>query len=267
MSESFSTGRGSLIHLERAGDGPVVLALHGLGGGGYFFRGLAERLGGRYQVVAIDLPGTGLSTVRAPFSLASWIADIGELVERHLAGPVIVIGHSLGTILALEAWRAWPDWIRGIVFVGGLPEVRSVVRERLSARADDIRRAGMAGWGPRVSPGIFGHTAFRERLEVIGLFERLFETQDAATYVRCTEILLGGAATPIVPTLRVPCVSISGGDDQYAPPDAVRAFMQAVPVPHDVHVLDGIGHMPFFEAPEVFATLVGQFLQGAGRSS
>ncbi len=124
MIDRFTTARGAVVHLETAGDGPAVLALHGVGGGAYFFRGLAARLGLGYRITAIDLPGTGNSTAPQPLLLEHWIEDIGEVITRHIARPVVVIGHSLGTILALGLWRARPEWIRGILFVGGLPEVR-----------------------------------------------------------------------------------------------------------------------------------------------
>ena len=44
------------MNVEDTGTGPAVLALHGLGGGAYFFRGLAERLQPGYRVVSVDLP-------------------------------------------------------------------------------------------------------------------------------------------------------------------------------------------------------------------
>ena len=46
--------------------------------------------------------------------------------------------------------------MRGLAFVGGLPEPRAAVRERLRARIADVRANGMAGWGARVSAGVFG---------------------------------------------------------------------------------------------------------------
>jgi pimeloyl-ACP methyl ester carboxylesterase len=257
---AFRTSRGSVIHVEEAGAGRPALAIHGLGGGAYFFHGLAAHMGDRHRVLAVDLPGTGLSTSGGLESLQSWVADLGEFVTTRIGEPVAIVGHSLGTIVALAAWASWPASIRRMIFVGGLPEVRPPVRERLTARAEAIATSGMAGWGPKVSPGIFSPATFAARPEVIGLFERLFETQPAAAYLRSLAILLGASTTAVVPTVTVPCLAITGADDQYAPPDAVRAFMGAMTVPHRMAVLPDVGHAPFFEQPSAFAALVGAFL-------
>jgi pimeloyl-ACP methyl ester carboxylesterase len=166
----------------------------------------------------------------------------------------------MGTIIALEASAVWPTWIRGMVFIGGVPAVRAPVRERLTARAAAIGQTGMAGWGPQVSPGIFSPATFATKPEMIGLFERLFETQDAAAYVRCIHILLGASAVARVPEVRVPCLAVTGQDDQYAPPEAVHAFMTDLQAPHAVRVIPDAGHMPFFETPQALAALIGDFL-------
>lgn len=259
--DRFTTTPGAVWPMEVAGDGPPVLALHGVGGGAYFFRGLAERLGLRYRVLATDLPSGLASDGSAdPASMAVWADGLAELVAAKVGAPVAVIGHSLGTILALELWRRVPDRIRAIVFVGGLPRVRDQLRTRLTDRIAEVARHGMAGWGPRVSPGVFGGRAFQAQPEIVGMFERLLEAHPASTYVRNVQALLDASAVDVVPTVTVPCLSISGAEDLYAPPEFVREFLSHLPQPCEQVVMDGVGHMPFFDAPEEFAREVGRFL-------
>jgi pimeloyl-ACP methyl ester carboxylesterase len=250
--------------VEEAGDGPPLLAVHGVGGGAYFFRGLAERLGLRYRVIAVDLPSEGGSAADSSAgaaSIASWVEGLQELVDARIGQPVVVIGHSLGTILALESWRRWPQHIRSMVFVGGLPQVRPPIRLKLSQRIEAIASGGIDGWGPRVSPGVFAARTFVERPEVIGMFERLLEAQAPSAYIRMLQNLLGAAAADVVPSVTVPCVAISGRDDAYAPPDDVADFVARLPVACDRIVLADVGHMPFFEAPQEFAQAIQAFLE------
>jgi len=161
MGYLFSARSGNSIYVEEIGSGPPVLALHGIGGGTYFFHGFAKRLASRYRVFSIDLPGTGNSSAIKPVTLESTVADIGDLVADKIGEPVIILGHSFGTILALKAWETWPERIRALVFACGLPKVRPNVHERLSKRAADIAQNGIRGWGPKVSPGVFfcSHTS------------------------------------------------------------------------------------------------------------
>ncbi len=212
------------MNVEDTGTGPAILALHGLGGGAYFFRGLAERLLPDYRVVAVDLPAT------PDASMARWVDALGALVDERIGHPVIVLGHSMGTIIGLEAWARWPERIRAAIFVGGVPQVAPHIRERLSERVRALAGAtDLGGWGKRVSPGVFAASTFGARPEVVAAFERLFEMQSVEAYVRCCMILLSANAEAIVPTVTVPCLAITGEHDQYAPPDAVAAFIAQDP--------------------------------------
>jgi pimeloyl-ACP methyl ester carboxylesterase len=262
VNPSFATRNGGSIYVEDSGAGPVLLALHGLGGGAWFFSGFANRLAPRFRVIAVDLPGTGRSRAgTAPFGIESWVQDLGDLVASRTPDPVVIVGHSLGTILALEAWKRWPERIRGMVFVGGLPEPRPPVRERLAARAEVAARNGLHGMGPSVVSANFAATTISEQPELTGLFGRLFETQDPHSYVRCCEILIGASAEAIVSTVRVPVLSITGSEDQYAPPSLVAEFTSRVPGRRGDVVLDGCAHLPFLEAPRAFADAVESFLE------
>jgi pimeloyl-ACP methyl ester carboxylesterase len=265
-SSHVSTSSGTSLYVEDTGSGPVVLALHGLGGGAYFFRALGPRLEPRYRTIAVDLPGTGRSrSGLASFTVDTWVRDLGDLVHAKSDRPVVIVGHSFGTILALKAYAAWPHLIRGLVFVGGLPAVRPPIRERLSQRANAVRQTrDLTGWGEKVAPGVFSPASLRARPELIGMFERLFEAQSPEAYVRCADLLLGCDAAAILPTVTVPTVAVTGADDQYAPPDDVRGFMAQVPGGRGTEVIPECGHLPFFESIEAFTRIVGRFLDSVG---
>jgi len=265
--DRFTTAGGTVWSLERAGEGPPVLALHGVGGGAHFFRGLAGRLGMRYAVTAIDLPRPQAPSAGSdPVSMDNWAKGVAEIIDGVIGEPVVIVGHSLGTILGLEVWRRRRDLVRAMVFVGGLPEVREAVRARLRERVVAIAATGsMDGWGARISPGIFGPSTRQEKPELVGLFERLLEAHDPGLYIRNMNALLLASATDVVPTVTVPCLSISGTEDVYAPPDSVSAFIARLPQPCGQVLLDGVGHMPFFEAPDEFARAIGAFLEGNKR--
>jgi 3-oxoadipate enol-lactonase len=245
------------MNVEDTGTGPAILALHGLGGGAYFFRGLAERLQPDYRVIAVDLP-----VAPDNFSMATWVDDLGALLAERVREPVVLLGHSMGTILALNAWVAWPERIRGLIFVGGVPQVAPRIRERLSDRVRALDGArDLIGWGPKVSPGVFSPITFRTRPEVVEAFERLFEAQAVEHYVRSCRILLDANAEPIVKTVTVPCLAITGEQDQYAPPAAVTGFLQDLPTQPRLEVLADCGHLPFLEQPDAFAATVRAFLR------
>jgi len=250
------------IYFDDVGTGVPVLAIHGLGGGAYFFGGLAKRLRDECRVVAVDLPGTGRSTSTEPPTMERWARDLGSLVSTEIREPVVVLGHSMGTMAGLHAWRAWPDLIRGLIFVGGLPRVRPLIRSRLTERLAALTGAAdLTGWGPKVSPGNFSPVTLQDTPEVAALFERLFEAQPIQQYTHCLRILLDADTTAVAQTVFVPALAITGADDQYAPPEAVREFADLIPSSCDVTVLDAAGHLPFLEQPDAFAAAVKSFVR------
>jgi 3-oxoadipate enol-lactonase len=255
------------MHVEDAGAGTPVLAVHGLGGSAHFFADFSTLMRPHCRVIAVDLPGTGRSVApdtppgSSGFTMERWVDDLGGLIEQRLGEPAILFGHSMGTIVALKAWQAWPQLVRGLIFVGGLPQVRPLIRERLSQRLqwlEGVER--LTGWGRRISPGVFSPTTFRDRPEVVSSFEQRFESQDVESYVRCTRILLDADATAIVPTVTPKTLVVAGADDQYAPPDLVTAFARTLPGAA-LEIMPGCGHLPFLERPQAFADVVKPFIR------
>lgn len=76
-----------------------LLAIHGLGGSGRYWQGLADRLGDRYRVIAPDLAGFGSSDKpEIAYDRAGHLDDLAAAAPPD--GPVVVVGHSLGGVLA-----------------------------------------------------------------------------------------------------------------------------------------------------------------------
>lgn len=100
----------------RGGEGPVLLAVHGLGGSGRYWEGLARRVGHRFEVVAPDLAGFGRSDKPAAgYDRAFHVANLDEAVRRSAGTtPVVTIGHSLGAIFAALWAAAHPDEVTAI---------------------------------------------------------------------------------------------------------------------------------------------------------
>jgi 3-oxoadipate enol-lactonase len=260
-SERFVCRSGAEIYLEDTGRGTPILALHGLGGGAWFFTGLARRLVSDYRVISIDLPGTGRSaTPPGRISMAAWVADIEDVVLHRAGEPVVLLGHSMGTIIALHAANAWPGSIRASVFVGGLPEARPDIKERLALRAETVARHGIQGTGAAVASANFAAATLERQPELVGMFERLFDAQDPETYVRCCRILISASASGLPAHVQVPCFSISGSEDQYAPPDLVTEFVRQLP-DGGQDVVQGCGHFPFLEQPDAFTAALRPFLE------
>jgi pimeloyl-ACP methyl ester carboxylesterase len=90
-----------------SGRGPVVLGLHGLGGSGRYWQGLADRLGDEVTVVGPDLAGFGASDApTADIDRSLLLGDVDAVIAGYARDEQVqVVGHSMGGVLA-ALWTA-----------------------------------------------------------------------------------------------------------------------------------------------------------------
>ncbi|HTI14152.1 MAG TPA: alpha/beta hydrolase [Dictyobacter sp.] len=98
--------------------GSPVIFLHGLTANAFCFQTFADELATEYQVIAYDLRGRGDSAKPASgYSVPIHAADLAQFIAtQHLQCPVI-IGHSLGALIALYFAAHYPDKLSGLVLI------------------------------------------------------------------------------------------------------------------------------------------------------
>ena len=108
--------RGARLRVFEAGQGAAVVLLHGLGGAASNWTAVAPALAERGRVVVPELPGHGgSSALPAPVATLDAYAD---RVAGVLDAPAVVVGHSLGGIVALRLALRHPELVRGLVLAG-----------------------------------------------------------------------------------------------------------------------------------------------------
>ncbi len=249
------------VYVEEHGEGRTLLCVHGLGGGGHFFSLLGPALGHHCRVVALDLPGSGLSPAGEQFSFDAAADIVVALARRKGWTQIGLVGHSMGTIVALEVVRRAPDLVDGLLAVCGLPEPLGATRARLAARVEKIRTSGsLAGLGAGVIAANVAAATRRDRPALVALQGRLFDLQSPVTYAATAAALAEWQARPLPALDGICCGAVTGSEDTYAPPAAVAAFVESLPAGTTLTTLPDCGHLPFFEQPGPFADAVAAWL-------
>lgn len=267
MSDFFTLSNGEKLFLDEYGTASpnatggtrTLVALHGLGGGGYFFAGIGRTSPGDW-VFCPDMPGSGFSPRGAqPISLDRFADAIVQLIECKTTRPVVLMGHSMGTIVALKVYARIPDRIASMIFVGGLPAPLPEAQTRLRNLAALARSDGMAAVAAKVAPVVFAGRSLEAIPDKVAMFQRLLAQSDAEGYAQTALALTQASAVEVVPQVRVPCLCVTGTHDRYAPPTAVRVFADSLSAAV-YKELAASGHMPFFEDSDAFVHVVGSFL-------
>jgi pimeloyl-ACP methyl ester carboxylesterase len=115
LEERVYEWRGARIRAFVGGEGPPLLLVHGYGGAAWNFTELQPHLVGRRLIVP-DLPGHGGSS---PLPAAANLRGFADALVPLLDGPVDVLGHSLGGVVALRLAERYPSLVRRVVVAAG----------------------------------------------------------------------------------------------------------------------------------------------------
>lgn len=260
------------------GSGPTVLMLHGIGGGHLAFAPQVETLASSgYRAVAWDMPGYGRSAPIEPYTFKglaeSCIALIDALVgERgdpaaERGGSVVLVGHSMGGMVAQEVMARRPDKVSRLVLCGTSAAFGKRTDGRLAegwaqqfiAQRSAPLDAGqtMAEVAQKLIPQMVGPGSLPEGLR---LAEHCMAGVPAATYRRALECLVSFDRQAALGDIRVPTLLVGGAFDRVAAPSVMRQMAAAIPGARYAE-LAGIGHLMNLEAPEAFDALLLDFLR------
>ena len=128
MPFARSPHAGRLHYSERGEARPgrlPVLLIHGAGASSAIWMMVLARLGRLARAVAVDLPGHGPSPRGDgdAVSIAGYRDATGTLAATLCLGRSVLVGHSMGALVAIEAALAWPDKVAGLVLCAAAPRL------------------------------------------------------------------------------------------------------------------------------------------------
>lgn len=261
----------SALHAEVSGKGRRDLVLlHGWGMNLGVWDPLAETLGRRFRLIAIDLPGHGRSdwdgAAHTPAAQAWRVHEtLAPLTTRYH-----LLGWSLGGQFALDLAAAMPAGIERLVLVATTPRfLRGPGWRCGTAPASLAKLAAQLCADPEGAVGAFvrqqvrglaPRTGGRVLDSLIAALVRYGRAQPQALawgLVRLAE----GDLRPTLPLVRKPTLVIAGQEDRVTPPAASRALARALPK-GIFRAVRGAGHVPFLSHAGQFVSLVEEFLRG-----
>lgn len=231
-----------------AKSGPVVVMLHGLGGTSNTFEPVMPALDD-YRVIRPDLPGAGRSTLRPSINsiegLAKAITDVLASLQVH---RVILVAHSMGTLVAQQMALGGVIRIDGMVLFGALTEPPETARTALLTRASVAQAEGMAGIASQVANAALSSKTLNDNPSTYAFVRESLMRQPAAGYSSHCKILANSKAYP-VEKLSVPVHLVTGSEDVVAPPSMAEKLNSEIPH-SNLELLPEIGHWPTLEAPK-----------------
>lgn len=113
------------LHFTSYGEGePTLVCLNGVGVSTFFWKYIVRYFSGHHRVVTWDYRGHGRSgdppkVTRDKFTVAASVQDLVAVMDEAGVEKAVLLGHSMGTQVALEMWRRHPERVSGLVLVCG----------------------------------------------------------------------------------------------------------------------------------------------------
>ncbi len=242
-------------------DGQNVVLIHALGTNLRIWDEVVARLPASCRVLRFDLRGHGASDVPAPpYTMGALIRDAERLIEHFGMKDAVVVGLSLGGLIAQGLAVKRLDLVRGLVLSNTAAKIGSAALWQ--ARADAMQQNPEA-YADEAMPRMFGRT-WREIEGAQDVRQMLLAT-DVNGWSGCAAAIGGTDFYTQTAGLRLPCLVIAGANDGTTPPDLVRETAELL-LGHRWLLLRGAGHLPMVEKPEAYSQAISSFLREIGHT-
>ncbi|KAH8681923.1 Alpha/Beta hydrolase protein [Xylariales sp. PMI_506] len=276
-SKFFTTSSGTKTHYLQGGDenGTLVICMHGLGGSTNTFSPLAKVLPDTYNVVLVDFQGYGqtpLTSKTEPLTIPGHVSDLHDLVtflqtdSQGVAkgSKLVVVGHSLGSIVALQYAGKYPGTVSGLALLGVGRSAAHIpaVRQRMLDVAASTRENGIEATAAKSSVGNFPTPEQRavppEHIEEV---RQAIAASDPEGYARTCEMIVGPThVDPDYASIKCPAVFVAGDMDVISPVQRSEDISKLLGGPSSIEIVPS-GHQPLISATEATTSAILKLLE------
>lgn len=243
-----------------------IIFVHGLGGTKEFFTPLtSSSLATSAKLHVYDFEGHGLSpthplSVISISSLVSDLSGIFSLADVTPDAPAVLVGHSMGSLIALQFALQNPSLVSKLILIGPPPSpLPKPAVNTLLAAAAQARSGGMAAVvNDGVATRLSEHTRTTNPLAATAVRLSLLG-QDPEGYAKASSALAGFTEPLELEKLTLETLVVSGGEDVISPPAVGEEYVRRMGNARSV-VLPNVGHWHVFEDPNEVAEALQGFL-------
>jgi len=267
---------GHRVTYRTAGQGPVVLLIHGITGDSRQWNQIIPQLADRYTVLAPDLLGHGQSAKpRGDYSLGAYAVSLRDLLIVLGHRRATVVGHSLGGGIAMQFSYEYPVFCERLVLVdsGGLgPEVHPLLRAATLPGAELVlpliahSRLHVVGEAIGQALGRLGLELGHDVAEMTRGYASLSDAEARRAFLHTLRAVIDIAGQRVNATDRlylaqmIPALIVWGRRDPLIPVGHAAVAHRGMPGSR-LEIFDGAGHFPQLEQPVHFARVLIDFIE------
>ncbi len=247
---------------ELIGEGPNVVLVHGLGLNHQMWRWQSPSLSHRYRLLSYDLLGHGESThPQGPYTMADFVVQLEQLIDFSRLERFVLIGFSLGGMIAQAYTLAHPERVSGLVVLHSAYDRSDSERGAILER---VRVAESMGPGATVERALerwFTPEFARMRPDVLEQVREWVVANDPQAFAASYRVL-AEADAPLagrIADIRCPALVVTGDQDFGNSPQMAARMAKAMPNAR-CRILPRLRHMALAEQPEAVSSQLLPFL-------
>ena len=252
-----------MIYCKVTGKGLPVVLLHGYGEDLSLWDNLSPALSSSFRVIALDLPGFGQSD-RLPgsFSIDDVAHDVVQFLSEELqVNKFVVLGHSLGGYVALAMAEHYPERIKGFGLVNSTALEDSPEKKQNRVKtADFIRKHKAQFFLENFVPNLFYEENRRQLIDEIEFVVAMGRNLDETLLADYMIAMKDRPDRRHLLSKHEHVLLIGGEKDSGITKNNYKIQISALKNSSNAHILENVGHMSMYEAPEKLQTISLNFL-------
>jgi 3-oxoadipate enol-lactonase len=241
---------------------PLLVFVNSLGTDFRIWRDVIVRLAGDFAILTYDMRGHGLSDVgETPYRMEDLADDLAALLDHVEASRAIVIGLSVGGLVAQQLYARRPDLVQSLILCDTAAKMGDAAM--WAARIAAIDAGGLEAIGDAVIERWFAPVFRRCEPDALAGYRAMLVRQPAAGYIATCAALRDADLTHAARLISVPTICIVGDSDASIAPAAVAAFAKSIPGAR-FETIANCGHIPCVEQPATLAEIMRAFIALAG---
>ena len=258
----IASNLGTNIFYEVSGDGPPILFVHGLGGTSNVWQPQRAVLSRLFKVITLDLPGSGRSDrSERTYTMERWAEQIVALADHLALDKLILVGHSMTTLLAQKVAARYAARLTALVLCGPITELPPAGKDAFVKRAEAVQQSGMIAIADAVLAGALSPATREANPALAGLYREMLLANDPPAYAAQCLALVDGSARADQAQIKCPTLILVGDQDAVTPLTNARAIAAAVPSAR-IRIVPATAHATMLERPEAFNAMIIEFLAG-----
>lgn len=261
----FSKINGVNLHYQVIGapeGSPLLVFSNSLGTDFRIWRDVIVRFVGECAILTYDKRGHGLSDLgNTPYTMDDHVGDLEALLDHLNQKNAIVVGLSIGGLIAQGLYAKRPDLVRAMVLCDTAHKIGT--DELWNGRIEAVNKGGIDSLADGIMQRWFTKEYPKDHPASYAGYKTMLCRQLDAGYTASSAAIRDADFTDACANIKIPTLCVVGDQDGATPPAVVAELAKLIPDSR-FEVIKDAGHLPCIEQPEMLADMIKAFFDDAG---